>query len=419
MKVRLPFSKSIGARYLVCSYFAGTLGQTPAFTDSDDLRVIRKALFELEINREWLDSGFPPIDVHASGTAFRLMAAAIASTPLADFLLTGTERLCGRPMGPLIGILRDAGAKIEARGADGKGPYRILGRRLRGGEFEIEGNVSSQFITALMLAAPTWRGGMKLRFSTPLVSAPYVAMTAKVMERFGVSAIMGVDSVEVHEGQYLAPRNFNMEADWSAAGFFYEAVALGSGDVMIEGLESPLRSMQGDSATASVFAALGVDTMFSDKGAELERNGKFPERLDLNMENTPDLVPALTVACALNGVKFRLEGVRNLRVKESDRLEVLKRELYKLGYTVGVEDDAIFWEGEMGEDDADAIIDTYDDHRIAMAFAMSALKRGSIRINRPEVVDKSFSDFWNQLPAVGLRSELIGDTMYVARIRKV
>ena len=151
--VSLPASKSIGARFLVASYFAGTLGACPRFDDCDDLRVIQSALLDLLVNKEWLGVGEPPLDIHASGTAFRFITAVAASTPGADFLVTGTPRLCARPMKPLLDVLRKAGASIEARGKDGTGPYRVIGRRLTGGEFEIRGDVSSQFISALMLVA--------------------------------------------------------------------------------------------------------------------------------------------------------------------------------------------------------------------------------------------------------------------------
>ncbi|MDE5875506.1 MAG: 3-phosphoshikimate 1-carboxyvinyltransferase [Muribaculaceae bacterium] len=413
--VSLPYSKSIGARYLVASYFAGTLGACRRFDDCDDLRVIQQALLDLLFNKEWLEPGEPPLDIHASGTAFRFVAAVAASTPGADFLLTGTPRVCSRPMQPLLEVLRQAGASIEARGENGTGPYRIIGRRLRGGDFEIRGDVSSQFISALMLAAPTWKGGMRLRFTTPLVSRPYAEMTAAVMKDFGIGVRFSDTSVEVAEGDYLAPRDFKVERDWSAAGFFYEAVAVNSTrSIKMDGLLPPDKSLQGDSATAKIFAKLGMETDFGDGWAGVYAGWHDPDYIEADMTDTPDLVPALVCACIGRGKRFRLTGVRNLRIKESDRLEALRREMLKLGYHLDVEEDAIEWTGgAYGVESRD--IETYDDHRIAMAFAILALRGGRFRIHHPEVVEKSFEDFWNQLKRLGVECRREGEWMEVEK----
>lgn len=400
--IKLPASKSIGARFLVASYFAGSLSRTERFEDCDDLKVIQKALRDLD------SSASRPVtlDIHASGTAFRFMAAAAASTPGCDVLLTGTPRLCSRPMTPLLDVLRAAGAEIVAEGENGSGPYRIKGRRLKGGEFGIRGDVSSQFVSALMLAAPSWGGGMTLRFTTPLVSRPYVEMTAAVMRRFGVEVALDEETVTVAPGRYLSPEKFTVEADWSAAGFFYEAASLLKDPVEVSRLESPARSLQGDSATASIFAGLGVASIFHSKGATLENEGSRPGNIEADFSATPDLVPAFAVACCLNGVRFRLTGVHHLRVKESDRLAVMQKELGKLGYLLQTGDDHLAWDGEMCEKESDTVIATYDDHRIAMSFAMAAISLGHIRIADPGVVEKSFAGFWNELPKLGLSVEI-------------
>ncbi|MDE7109372.1 MAG: hypothetical protein K2O49_05335 [Muribaculaceae bacterium] len=415
--IRLPFSKSIGARFLVASYFAGTLDQCPRFNDCDDLRVIQKALLDLLINEEWLGEGHPSLDVHASGTAFRFITAVAASTPGADFIVTGTPRLCGRPMTPLLDVLRKAGASIEALGENGTGPYRIIGRRLKGGDFEIRGDVSSQFISALMLTAPTWKGGMRLRFTTPLVSRPYAEMTARVMENFGIGVRFSDEGVEVSEGEYLAPADFKGETDWSAAGFFYEATIISRPLMLrLEGLTPHGESLQGDSATVEIFRRLGIDSTFTDKGVEINASTYLPDFIEADMTHTPDLVPALVAGCVASGCRFHLTGVRNLRVKESDRLEALRREMLKLGRHLDVGEDHIAWTGgSTGLESRD--IETYSDHRIAMAFAVMALHYGVMRIHHPEVVEKSFEDFWNQLPRLGLTCRRDGEYMVVTRER--
>ncbi|MDE6576876.1 MAG: 3-phosphoshikimate 1-carboxyvinyltransferase [Muribaculaceae bacterium] len=412
--VNLPYSKSIGARYLVASFFAGTLTACPEFNDCDDLRVIQKALLDLALNKEHPACGEPHLDIHASGTAFRFITAVCASTEGADFLVTGTPRVCGRPMRPLLDVLRAAGASIDAQGDNGTGPYKVEGRRLQGGSYEIRGDVSSQFISALMLVAPTWKGGMKLRFTTPLVSRPYAEMTAAVMKQFGIEVRLTDNGVEVPEGTYITPPNFKVEADWSAAGFFYEAIAIYTPrSIRLAGLRPPVESLQGDSSTADIFRKFGVISEFDDEGVTLETNRDLPDYIEVDMTDTPDLVPALVVACIGRGCRFLLTGVKNLRVKESDRLAALQTEMSKFGYTLKVDEDSIAWEGgSTGLKSRD--IETYDDHRIAMAFAIYALHTGLIRIHHPEVVDKSFEDFWNQLPKIGLTCRRDGEYMEVS-----
>lgn len=411
--ITLPASKSIGARFLVASYFAGTLSGCRRFNDCDDLKVIQQALTSLDNRTE----GEPTtLDIHASGTAFRFMAAVAASTPGADVILTGTPRLCSRPMTPLLEVLRKAGADIRPIGDNDTGPFRISGTSLRGGEYEIRGDVSSQFISAIMLAAPTWKNGIRLRFTTPLVSRPYAEMTAQVMRKFGIRVSLTDGGVEVEQGAYSAPADFRVEADWSAAGFFYEACAFKLTPVEIADLASPEESLQGDSATAKFFESLGVVSKFQKGKATIQRYHELPDQLEADLSDNPDLAPAFAVACVLNACRFRFTGVRNLRLKECDRLVAIKTELEKMGYPISVGDDHIEWQGGAWSVPRPITIETYDDHRIAMAFAMAPFRIGEIRIANPDVVDKSFADFWNQLPKLGLECKREGNIMTVTDI---
>lgn len=409
--VSLPASKSIGARFLVCSYLAGALEGGLRPEDCDDLRVISRALVALKEGAAGGEREIE-IDVHASGTAFRFMAAVAASVAGTSVLLTGTERLCSRPMAPLLDVLVKAGAEICPEGVDGKGPYRIAGRRLKGGEFDIRGDISSQFISSLMLVSPLWEGGMRLRFSTPLVSRPYAEMTAKVMRTFGIAVSLHDDCVEVNEGVYKAPGDFKIEADWSAASFFYEACALMLSPVTIGSLVPPEESLQGDSATVKFFHRLGVVSQFKKDGVCIQRLYSLPDEIEADLSDNPDMVPAFAVACICNACRFRFTGVKNLRLKECDRLAAIKTELERLGYPINVGEDFIEWRGgcwSVGRQ----VVETYDDHRIAMAFAMAALHMGEVRIANPDVVNKSFPGFWGQLPKLGLNCRREGDVMVV------
>lgn len=401
--IELPPSKSIGARYMVATYFAGTLPADPYFEDNDDLMVLQQALLEVYSDEEPIDYGDSPIDVGASGTALRFVTAVCASSPGADYVINGTPRLMQRPMDPLVNLLREAGAGIETLGDNNTGPYRVKGSKLKGGEFSIRGDLSSQFISAAMLVAPSWEKGLKLNFSTPLVSKPYIQMTAKLMERFGIKVKLSDEQVEVPHATYIEPLNFHVEADWSSASFFYEACAINNSHTLqIKDLVSPKNSLQGDSITESLFTLLGVESEFNKRGAIIERSGEIRKEIEYSFKDCPDLLLPFAVACLCNGVRFRFQDVAHLRLKESDRLESLRAEALKLGFDVKIGDNYLEWNGETVLKEDNPVIDPHDDHRVAMAFAMAALKFDEIRISNPEVVEKSFIDFWNQLPGVGL-----------------
>lgn len=415
--IDLPPSKSIGARYMVATFFAGTLPADPIFEDNDDLMVLQEALLEVYSDEEPIDYGDSPIDVGASGTALRFVTAVCASTPGADYVVAGTERLMQRPMNELLTLLKEAGAGIECLGENGSGPYRVTGAKLKGGEFSIRGDISSQFISALMLVAPAWTEGMKLNFTTSPVSRPYIEMTARLMERFGVKPKLSDDKVEVGHGEYKDTEGFQVEADWSSASFFFEACALGAKNIELANLPSPEESLQGDSESASLFARLGVEASYGKECATLSLASIPEETVEIDFKNCPDLVLPFAVACVLKGVKFKFVNVAHLRLKESDRIASLQEEAKKLGFVVEADENNLYWKGETCEPDEDPLISTHDDHRVAMSFTMAALKTGEIRIEHPEVVEKSFIDFWNQLPKIGLECSQEEDVMRVKLIK--
>lgn len=413
--IHLPPSKSIGARYLVTTFFSGTLPADPLFDDNDDLMVLQQALLEIYSDEEPIDYGDSPIDVGASGTALRFVTAVCASTPGADYVIAGTPRLMQRPMTPLLETLREAGAGILALGENMSGPYRVTGNDLQGGNFQIRGDISSQFISALMLVAPSWKEGLKLSFTTPLVSRPYIEMTRRLMELFGAKVELNDFEVKVAHGEYKEPKDFKVEADWSSASFFYEACALGATDVELENLPAPYFSLQGDSAAADIFSKIGVDSSFENNNASLTLSDFNPESVEIDFKDCPDLVLPFAVACLCRDIKFRFNNVAHLRLKESDRIASLILEAKKLGYVVKAGDNYLAFDGEKIEANDDPVISTHDDHRVAMAFAMVALKTGQIKIENPEVVEKSFIDFWNQIPKVGLSCQLNGNIMIVKK----
>ncbi|MCH5228688.1 MAG: hypothetical protein J1F12_01670 [Muribaculaceae bacterium] len=413
--IELPVSKSIGARYMVATYFAGTLPADPFFEDNDDLMVLQEALLEVYSDEEPIDYGDSPIDVGASGTALRFVTAVCASSKGADYVIGGTPRLMERPMLPLIELLRKAGADIQALGENNTGPYRVKGNKLEGGDFEIRGDISSQFISALMLVAPTWENGLNLKFSTPTVSKPYLKMTQQLMEKFGITVELDNETVKVPHAPYIQPQNFTVEADWSSASFFYEACAISGQPIEIANLAEPSDSLQGDAVCASLFELLGVYSSFNSKSASISRKEETGKSITLDFKDSPDLLLPFAVASLCRGCHFRFNGVAHLRLKESDRLKSLYEEALKLGWKVTIEEDSIFWEGETVDKVTDPVIDPHDDHRVAMAFAMIAFKTGEIRIANPRVVEKSFINFWNQIEQIGLSCSETDNIMIVRK----
>ena len=413
--ITLPPSKSLGARFMVASYFEGLLPADPIFDDNDDLMVLQQALLEIYSDEEPIDYGDSQIEVGASGTALRFVTAVCASSPGADYIITGTSRLMQRPMQPLLHILKEAGAGIETLGNDGNGPYRVTGTKLKGGEFSIRGDISSQFISALMLVAPYWEMGMKLNFTTSLVSAPYVEITRRLMQNFGVKVKLNEEGVEVPHSSYRIPSSFTVEADWSSAAFFYEAAALGAKDVELKNLVSPADSMQGDAVADGLFNNLGVISTFHKDHTVLENTGSFKDFIEYDFKNCPDLTLPFAVACICKGVHFRFTGISHLRLKESDRIDSLCTEAAKLGFKINQGSDSVEWTGATSDiKDETVIINTHDDHRVAMSFAMAVFRFREIRIEDPQVVEKSFIDFWNQLGNLGVKCRQSDNVMVLS-----
>lgn len=400
-RIALPASKSISARALVISALAGGC-RVEGLSDCDDTRVLRRALEERTAE----------IDILAAGTAMRFATAYFAAVPGEHHVITGTARMCQRPVGVLVDALRTLGARIEYVGQTGFPPLRIEGRRLQGGQLELPADVSSQYISALLMIAPTLTSGLRLRLRGEVVSRPYIDMTLSLMRQFGAQADWtAADELTVAPQAYSAGTHYRVEPDWSAASYWYEAVALSAdGDACIHlpGLRPD--SVQGDRATARLFEQLGVATTFDAEGAVVRKlAGVAPPvagRLEEDFAECPDLAQTLVVACAETGRPFRFTGLQSLKIKETDRIVALRDELAKLGFALAADERTLTWDGRRTPHAAaPAVIDTYEDHRMAMAFAPAALREGCIRIRRPEVVSKSYPAYWNDLRSAGARVE--------------
>ena len=353
------------------------------------------------------------IDIKAAGTAMRFTTALLCVGE-GEHVITGTERMRHRPIGVLVDALRRLGADIEYVGEEGFPPLRIRGRKLSGGWLEMPGDVSSQYISALLMIGPAMADGLTLHMTGTVFSRPYIDLTVCTMKEFGAEVEWTDNSTIRVEAKPYAPTSFVIENDWSAASYWYEMTALlnkkyGSEAcrVMMPGLMDSSR--QGDSTVRYIFSMLGVKTEFSDKTKQFEpstvtltAHHRALPRFDFDFTGQPDLAQTVVVTTALMGIPFRFSGLQTLRIKETDRIAALKNEMKKLGFVL---DDSVegtlSWDGTRCEPMQTPVIDTYEDHRMAMAFAPAAIMFPTLRINNPGVVTKSYPDFWKQMKAAG------------------
>lgn len=397
--VKLPASKSISNRVLIIHKLSGGKIMPDNLSDCDDTSVIIRALRDNPHD----------IDIMAAGTAMRFMTALLAVKDGEEHLLTGTERMRQRPIGVLVDALRHLGADIRYAENDGYPPLMINGRKLEGGQLEVAGDISSQFISALLMIGPALSNGLTLRLKGEIISRPYIDLTLWMMREFGADADWSdFETISVAPKPYIE-RHYYIENDWSAASYWYEMLALAGGnddELRLEGLMDG--SKQGDSSVRYLFSLLGVKTVFdtTQEGVPttvtLRRNGHHVPRLEYDFSNTPDLTQTFVVCCSLMGVPFHFKGLSTLKIKETDRIEALKREMRKLGYVIkDMNNSELLWDGERCEPDYSEGIDTYQDHRMAMAFAPAALCFDGLKINNPNVVTKSYPLYWDHLKEAG------------------
>lgn len=402
--VALPASKSISNRALIIYALSGGHIMPQNLSDCDDTEVIINAIRYMP----------DVIDIKAAGTAMRFMTAYL-SLMRGTHTLTGTERMKKRPIKILVDALRSLGAEISYLEEDGFPPLSITGTKLTGAVLEMSGSVSSQYISAVLMIGPMLDKGLELRLTGDIISRPYIDLTLYMMNEFGADADWtSADTITIKPVPYKT-REYLIENDWSGASYWYEMMALmdnPDAKLMLTGLKDG--SKQGDSVARYIFSMLGVKTVFESKTSRkpqtvtITANGRCLPRLEYDFINSPDLAQTFVVTCAAKGVKFHFKGLATLKIKETDRIEALKKEMRKLGYVIESRNDSeLIWDGETCEPQMEKGIDTYEDHRMALAFAPYALKSGEIIINNPQVVTKSYPHFWESLEEVGFKIEAI------------
>ncbi len=397
--VQLPASKSISNRALIIHALSGSNIMPDNLSDCDDTDVIVKAL---------RDNPYE-INIKAAGTAMRFMTALLSVREGEEHVLTGTERMRHRPIGILVDALRRLGADITYAGEEGYPPLRISGKALKGGLLETAGNISSQYISALLMIGPMLEDGLTLHLTGDIISRPYIDLTLWTMREFGADADWSdYETIEV-KAQPYHEHSYYIENDWSAASYWYEMMALSQqedDEIRLTGLMDG--SKQGDSQVRYIFSLLGVKTVFENKQVgvpttvTLKHSGRQIPRLEYDFVNCPDLAQTFVVCCALMGVHFHFRGLSTLKIKETDRIEALKKEMRKMGYVIrDVNNAELIWDGECCEPNLAAGIDTYEDHRMALAFTPAVLRTGELTINNPQVVTKSYPHFWEDIIAGG------------------
>lgn len=362
-------------------------------SDSDDADVMRHAL----------TSGNDTIDVHHAGTAMRFLTAYFATQPNREIILTGSERMKQRPIKILVEALRSLGAKIEYVGNVGYPPLKINGVNIQYNEVSVNANVSSQYITSLLLIGASLKNGLTIKLEGDITSQPYINMTTDLLQQVGITVKKGGSHITVSTAKVLKPVTITVESDWSSASYYYSLVALAKESTEVSLSFYKKNSLQGDSALIDIYRQLGVETVFEGNTITLIKTNSIPEAINLDLNNTPDIAQTVAVTCFGLGEGCTLTGLHTLKIKETDRLEALRNELSKLGARVSVTNDSLKMLPAL-DIKPDVAIETYNDHRMAMAFAPLALKT-SIIIKNAEVVSKSYPSFWKDFNEAGIVSK--------------
>ncbi len=357
-------------------------------SDSDDTCHLRKSLL----------SKSDIVDIGHAGTAMRFLTAYFAIQNGKKTRLTGSQRMQNRPIKILVDALCDLGADITYENKEGYPPLLINGKELTNNVIRINGNVSSQYLSALLLIAPKLPRGLQLNLIGGITSRPYLQMTLSLLSQLGVGYTWQNNSISVLSKKTIDPVTIKVESDWSSASYFYSLAAL-SKEASITLSSFKEGSLQGDSALVSIYKNLGIETVFKGNTINLLKNNNSTiQKLKLNLVKTPDLAQTIAVTCFGLGIACHLTGLHTLKIKETDRLVALKTELEKLGAKVDIADDSLFLHPAKAIN-SDVKIATYKDHRMAMAFAPLSLKVPLV-IEEAEVVSKSYPKFWKDLECI-------------------
>jgi len=390
--VNLPSSKSISNRALIINALSYSPYPLNNLSDSDDTVVLSAAL----------NSNNNKFDIGHAGTAMRFLTAFLAKI-VGVWEVTGSERMQQRPISILVDALKSLGAQIEYTKNEGFPPLKILGSHLTGKTIELDGSVSSQYISALLLIAPTIENGLTLKLTGDITSRSYIELTLKLMAEFGIQYRWEGNEITVPEQNYF-PHYFTVEADWSGASYWYEILSLcDSGEIFLKNLQ--LESLQGDAHIAGWFTQFGVISTQKPDGVLLTKTEDCTlKQLIHDFIENPDVAQTMACLCVAKKIPFHFSGLKTLKIKETDRISALQNELAKFGAKIAEPGHGeLAWDGKINSNSIveNPLIETYHDHRMALAFAPMALQGFNIQINDPMVITKSYPGFWDDLKNAG------------------
>lgn len=392
--IKLEGSKSITNRVIIIKALCPDFFEINNFSISED----SETLIEL------LSSSDSVLDCKDGGTTFRFLLAYMAIHE-GEVTLTGSERLQQRPIAPLVDALRSIGADIEYLNQEGFAPVKVRGQKLTGNKVEVSAEVSSQFISALLLIAPLLQDGLIIRMKGEIVSRPYIQMTLNVLAHFGIHYDWTQSVIAIPHQEYIA-RRFNVESDWSAASYFYAMAAMADEvDLKLEGLNR--LSYQGDQTIAAIMERFGVMTEYVDGGVRLTKQERTVNSMELDFKDCPDLAQTVLACAAGTGVAVKARGLETLPLKETNRIEAMQTELGKLGLQL-IPLGATWNLGNRPLNPESTLeFETYNDHRMAMALTPLAIPHGEVIIDHPKVVAKSYAGFWEDLQKLGFEIEML------------
>ncbi len=430
-EINLPASKSICNRALIINYLTNNQLEIHNISQADDTQLLTRLLSIISTTKS--SDITTELDCENAGTVIRFLTALLVNKS-GDWILTGSDRMKDRPIGILVESLVQLGAEINYLGKIGFPPLQIKGKSIAGGNIKIDGSVSSQFISALLLIAPKLKNGLHLSLSNKISSRPYIEMTLDLLKYFGINYTFNGNEIHIKEQQFKG-RELFVEPDWSAAAYWYEMVAFADeadvllknlcpGDTLNPTLKSGLtkynKSIQGDSILSEIYQSFGVNTEITEQGIRLTKKDKPVSQFEFDFTSHPDLAQSIIVTCAALGIKGTFTGLESLRIKETDRLQALQTQLQKLGFKTEIVQSSSEgmptekFEVQSYKPDliknsqsipiAMRIVETFQDHRMAMAFAPLVIIFDDIQIENPAVVSKSYPEYWGDLNKVKIHT---------------
>jgi 3-phosphoshikimate 1-carboxyvinyltransferase len=402
-QIDLPASKSISNRLLIIQYLMKQPFIIQNLSNCEDTQNLKQAIASIKAGVYEEKANPQIIDIGEAGTSYRFLTALLAVIP-GKFILTGSAKLLERPILPLVNALNQLGAHIKFKGNNHTGPLLIEEGEITGGEISLEADISSQFITALMLVAPYFKNGLTIHLKGKIVSSAYLHLTMAIMKNFGANITLSEGTICIQNQPYVALVNhYYVESDWTAASYWYAMAVLSKeSKIFLKGLQK--NSLQGDSVAASLFSIYGIKSEFFDEGVLITKTAHQGFIHIFDFIDQPDLVQTFSFLNAALKQPLHVNNAANLIYKETNRIEALRKELFKIGVNLrwSNNDHFVLEPGQI-DDPLNLEFETYNDHRMAMAASILAINFSDIKIQHPEVVAKSYPDYWNHMSGAGFK----------------